>query len=66
MMNSVAPDEMAHYEPSQLDLHCLQKYLYWSAWMKGLKIAEKWNVKFCFREKQETILTKKSMIIYIC
>ena len=26
--NSVDPDEMAHYEPSHLDLHCLQKYLY--------------------------------------
>ena len=22
--NSVDPDEMAHYEPSHLDLHCLQ------------------------------------------
>ena len=25
MSNSVDPDEMAHYEPSHLDLHCLQK-----------------------------------------
>ena len=24
--NSVDPDEMAHHEPSHLDLHCLQKY----------------------------------------
>ena len=25
MSNSVDPDETAHYEPSHLDLHCLQK-----------------------------------------
>ena len=25
MSNSVDPDEMGHYEPSRLDLHCLQK-----------------------------------------
>ena len=25
MSNSVDPDETAHYEPSQLDLRCLQK-----------------------------------------
>ena len=28
MANSVDPDEMAHYKPSHLDLHCLQRYLY--------------------------------------
>ena len=26
--NSVDPDEMARYEPSHLDLHCLHRYLY--------------------------------------
>ena len=31
------PDETAHYEPSHLDLHCLQMYPCWSAGMKGLK-----------------------------
>ena len=25
--NSLEPDETAHFEPSYLDLHCLQKYL---------------------------------------
>ena len=30
MANRVDPDETAHYEPSHLDLHCLQKYLPWS------------------------------------
>ena len=25
MSNSADPDETAHYEPSHLDLHCLQK-----------------------------------------
>ena len=36
MANSVDPDETAHYEPSHLDLHCLYKYLFWSARLKGL------------------------------
>ena len=27
---------MARYEPSRLDLHCLQIYLYWSTVMKVL------------------------------
>ena len=37
MANSVDPEETDHYEPSHLDLHCLQKYLYWSSGLKGLK-----------------------------
>ena len=37
MANSVDPDEMAHYEPSHLELHCLQRYLLWSARLKGFK-----------------------------
>ena len=37
MANSVDHDEMAHYEPSHLDLHCLQRYLFEFAGMKGLK-----------------------------
>ena len=32
MANSVNPDEM-----TRLDLHCLQKYLYWSSRLKGLR-----------------------------
>ena len=36
MANSVDPDEIALYELSHLDLHCLQRRLYWSAGMKGL------------------------------
>ena len=28
MASSVDPDEMAHYEPSHLDLHCLHRYMY--------------------------------------
>ena len=35
MTNSVDHDETAHYELSYLDLHCLQRYMYWSAGMKG-------------------------------
>ena len=37
MVNSVDPDEMAHNEPSHLGLNCLQKYLYWSTGLKGLR-----------------------------
>ena len=37
MRNSVDPDEIARYEPSNLDLHCLQRYLYWSAGIEELK-----------------------------
>ena len=38
MANSVDPDEMAHYEPFHLDLHCSIRYLYKSAGLKGLII----------------------------
>ena len=43
MANSVDPDQTARYdfEPSLLDLHCLQRYLYWSARMKGLSAPTK-------------------------
>ena len=36
MASSVDPDETAHYEPSHLDLHCLQKNLSRSPGSKGL------------------------------
>ena len=36
MANSGGPDETAHYEPSHLDLHCLQRYLNGPVEMKGL------------------------------
>ena len=37
MASSVDPDEMAHYEPSHLDLHCLHWYLYRSTGLTELK-----------------------------
>ena len=37
MASIVDPDEMAHYEPSHLDLHCLHRYLYQSTGLKGLR-----------------------------
>ena len=37
MANSVDPDETARHEPSHLDLHCLHRYLSWSAGLNGLK-----------------------------
>ena len=36
MANSIDPDETAHYEPSHLDLHCLQRYWFWPAGLKEL------------------------------
>ena len=39
MANSVDPDEKAHYEPHHLDLHCLQRHVYWLAEMKELNIS---------------------------
>ena len=38
MANSVDLDEMAHYEPSHLDLHRLHMYLLWFAGLKELTI----------------------------
>ena len=31
MANNVDPNEMAGYEPSYQVLHCLQRYMFWSA-----------------------------------
>ena len=36
MAKSADPDEMARHEASHLDLHCLQRYMYWSAGIEGL------------------------------
>ena len=38
MANNVDPDEMAYYGQSHLDLHCLQRYQYWSVGMKALTL----------------------------
>ena len=38
LANSVDPDEMVHYEQSYLELHCLQKYKFWSTGLKGLNV----------------------------
>ena len=35
MANSVDPDKTANYAPSNLDLHCFQRYLCWSVQIKG-------------------------------
>ena len=40
MANSVHPDATARYEPSHQDLHCLQRYLHWSAEMKAINIVK--------------------------
>ena len=36
MANSTDSDEMAPDEPSHQDLHCLQRYLFWSAMLEEL------------------------------
>ena len=41
LANSEDPDETDHYEPSYLDLHCLQKYLSWSLGLKEFIIDAK-------------------------
>ena len=46
MANSVDPDETARDEPSHLDLHCLNRYLFWSVGLKGLKRTGHANVYF--------------------
>ena len=43
MANRVDPDERARYEPSHLDLHCLQRYMYWSVEIKGLRKMLHWQ-----------------------
>ena len=35
--NNEDPNETAHYELSHLDLHCLQRCLYWYIGMKRLR-----------------------------
>ena len=37
MANSVGHDETARNEPSHQDLHCLHRYLFWSARLNGVK-----------------------------
>ena len=40
MTNSLDLDETAHYEPSHMDIHFLQKYLFYSPELKGLKFIQ--------------------------
>ena len=37
MANGIDPDETAHYELSHLDLHCLQRCLFWVTGLIGLR-----------------------------
>ena len=47
MANNVDPDEMAYYEPSHQDLHCLQKHLS-SAGLKGTRVPMQSRVLFFY------------------
>ena len=49
MANSVDTDEMAHYEPFHQDLHCLHRYLFWSARLKGLNSTFYGYFRFYFK-----------------
>ena len=39
MAKSVDPNEMACYKPSHLNVHCLLRFSFWSARLKGLACA---------------------------
>ena len=43
MANSVDRDETASNELSNLELHCLHGYLFWSARVKGLTFTTLWE-----------------------
>ena len=47
LANSVDPDEIARYELSLLDLHCLQKYSYLSAGLKQLTSKDDSKICLC-------------------
>ena len=38
MAKIVDPDETTSYEPSNLNLHCLDWCLFWAEWLKGLNM----------------------------
>ena len=71
MANSVDPDEMAHYEPSHLDLHCLQRYMYWSAGIRGLwhhskTVASKSKIFLCLQPWKSQICILLSVHYSVC
>ena len=55
MANSVDPDETARNEPSHLDLHCLQKYLYWSSGLKRLSCSYFTFIPYHFRPRIRSV-----------
>ena len=57
MANSVDPDDMACYEPSNLDLHCFHRCLFQSAALKGL------TLKVLMRTVADNILI---FFLYVC
>ena len=58
MTNSVDPDETDRYEPSHLDLHCLQGYLFWSADITELVVCND-NIKKTSMKIKQTKEKKK-------
>ena len=57
MTKSVDPDETAHCEPSHLDLHCFQRYLYQSVGMKGLTLKFQYSPYDVMVCKQPSVYT---------
>ena len=49
MANSVDPDGTARDEPSHLDLHCLQNYLFLVCGTEKVKFFAQWEMQFNFR-----------------
>ena len=48
------------YEPSHLDLHCLQRYLFWSGRLKGLKLFKIFSRKFVQKKRKVKKKKKKN------
>ena len=46
MSNSIDPDETVCDKPSHQDLHCLHRYPFWSAGLKGLTLNIKTSLFF--------------------
>ena len=45
LANSVDQDDMVHYKPSHMDLHCLQMFMFWDMGLKEL--ISNHNTTFC-------------------
>ena len=54
--NNVDPDETAHYEPSNLDLQCLQIQLLFCSTLKGLTFGKLFLANQLFLPRLEILI----------